>query len=274
MSIIKDKLKNAFFSLPTQSKIELYRQLYLGKMPLVSGLWAWCRRKCAPQRNPLCDVFADYSERPGVYTAAQLIERLASFDEVSFDIFDTLLFRRVEKPTDVFFLVEQRLSVSGFGQYRAECERLARQKKHKKCGSWEVSFAEIYAQMTAYSAEQKKEFQQAELSIEAEQMFANPVMKELAESLTARGVKLIVISDMYLDGETLSQLLCNCGFPPFSRIYVSSKEGVSKSEGALFRRVFELEHWAGKQIAHIGDNFHSDVMMGKSRVSKAIHYLR
>lgn len=274
MSGVKDKLKSAFFSLPTQSKMKLYRRLYQGKAPLCLGLWEWCQWKCAPQRDTLHDVFVDYSEIPGVYTSAQLIDHLSSFDEVSFDIFDTLLFRRVEKPADVFSLVEQRLSVPGFAQYRVECEWHARQEKHRKCGSWEVSFAEIYAQMTAYSTEQRTQRQQVELTVEQEQLVANPVMKELAEGLTARGVRLIAISDMYLDGETLTRLLKGCGYPPFERVYSSSEEGVSKSEGALFRRVCEREHWQGKQIAHIGDNFHSDVMMGTAHVRKAIHYLR
>lgn len=271
---IKVALKNAFFSLPTSSKITLYRRLYHGKTPLFSALAEWYKCKFFSQQKELHDVFLDYSENSGVYDGRQLVDRLSTFDVVSFDIFDTLLFRRVEKPTDVFTLVEQRTGTAGFGRYRAECEWLARQKKHEKWGSWEVSFAEIYAQMTAYSAEQKNELQQAELCIEAEQLFANPVMKELAEGLTAHGVKLIVISDMYLDGETLSRFLRNCGFPLFSRIYVSSDEGVSKSEGVLFRRVFDSEHWEGKQIAHIGDNFDSDVRRPMGQGILGIHYIR
>jgi predicted HAD superfamily hydrolase len=52
------------------------------------------------------------------------------------------------------------------------------------------------------------------------------------------------------------------------------KKAVIKSRGNCSWRVRELEHWEGKHIAHIGDNFHSDVRMGKNWVEKTIHYLR
>jgi HAD superfamily hydrolase (TIGR01549 family) len=271
---IKSKLKDTFFLLPNQSKIKLYRRLYQGKTPLFSGLWEWCIWKCQPHREEPHDVFLDYSQTQGIYTVEKLIERMSFMDGVSFDIFDTLLFRRVKKPIDVFSQMEQRVGIPGFAAYRVESERKARQKKQEERGSMEVTLSEIYAQMTAYPVEQCLSMQQTELFIEKEQLFANPVMKELVEGLTARNIPLIAISDMYLDQETISQLLRSCGYPPFKRIYVSSEEGVSKSEGELFRRVRELEHWEGKHIAHIGDNFHSDVRMGKNWVEKTIHYLR
>lgn len=274
MSRLKERLRAAFFSLPNQSKIKLYRRLYQGKTPLLSGGWAWLQWKCRPQEKDTHDIFLDYSETPGVYTPQQLIERLATFDVVSFDIFDTLLFRRVNKPTDVFSLVEQRLSVPGFAQYRAESEWRARQEKHEKGGSWEVTFSEIYAQMSKYSAAQRTQLQQAELSIENEQLYPNPVMQQLVEELLAKGIAVFAISDMYFGQETLTQLLLHCGFPPFSRIYVSSEEGVSKSEGTLFKRVEELERWKRKRVAHIGDNFYSDVLRANENGIHGIHYLK
>lgn len=274
MSRIKGKLKNAFFSLPNRSKIKLYRRLYQGRTPLFSGPWEWCRWKCSPQSEEIHDVFLDYSESEGVYTVEQLTKRLSDLDGVSFDIFDTLLFRQVKKPTDVFTLVEQNTGVSGFSVHREQAEQRAREEQHRTGGGWEVTLHEIYAQMTAYSPEQRERFRQAELSAESDQLTANPLMKRLVEGLNELGIPLVVISDMYLDGNTLTTLLETCGFPPFKRLYVSSEERVGKSDGELFQRVRELEHWEGKEIAHIGDNFYSDVMMAKAHDILGIHYIQ
>lgn len=274
MPRIKYRLKNVFFSLPNRSKIKLYHHLYQGRTPLFAGLWECFRRKCRPQNKDLQDIFVDYSEGQGVYTAERLLERLSDFDGVSFDMFDTLLFRQVKKPTEVFSLVEQSTGVSGFALNREQAERRAREERHRTTGDWEVSLCEIYAQMTVYSLEQRECLRRTEISTEYDQLAANPLMKWLVEGLNERNIALVVISDMYLDGNILTKLLEICGFPPFKRIYVSSEERVGKRDGKLFQRVKELEHWGSKRIAHIGDNFHSDVKATKEYGILGIHYIK
>ena len=65
---------------------------------------------------------------------------------VTFDIFDTLIKRNVEKPEDVFKLVEahynlhNKNSIKKFTEYRIKAEREARIKSIKE----EVSLDEIY----------------------------------------------------------------------------------------------------------------------------------
>lgn len=274
MSKIKIGLKNAISSLPNRSKIKLYWRRYHEKMSLLSGLWEWIQWKCQPQKEDIHDAFLDYSEGQDICTVEQLIEMLSDFDVVSFDIFDTLLFRQVANPTDVFSLMEQRMGLSGFASYRKKAESEARQAQHEKNGSWEVSFPQIYERMTKYSREQRTELQKLELFLEKEQLFANPVMRQAVEGLYSKGITLLAISDMYLDSDTLSQLLQGCGFPVFQKIYVSSEAGVSKSDGRIFQRVSQLEHWQGKRIAHIGDNFYSDVRSPTEQGIMGIHYIR
>ena len=73
---------------------------------------------------------------------------------LSVDVFDTLLWRRVPKPTDVFLLVARRLAdrdglaghvdPRGFARLRLLAEAEARRRQRDLDGSVEVGLAEIY----------------------------------------------------------------------------------------------------------------------------------
>lgn len=272
MSNLKAMVKKEFDQLPAMSKIRLYRRFYRDKIPFLLGAWEWGRARLGMAEELSEDIFVDYSTHRGFYRADSVVDMLMRFDVVSFDLFDTVLFRKVN-PTDVFQLVEQRLEIVGFAQQREQAEWMARQKKYHLTGSWEVSFSEIYEALPHFTDEQKQQLQDAELAMEREQLVANPVMKQVIKRLQAHGKRVIAISDMYLDAAILKEFLQGCEIPFPDRIYVSSEFGVSKSDGRLFERVRELERLQDKTIVHIGDNFHSDVCMGKNYGINSIHYL-
>ena len=79
---------------------------------------------------------------------------------VSLDCFDTLIWRRVPKPTDLFWLLGQRLADLGllsrgttpqlFGYLRMAAEAKARRDKGAQHGTAEVNIADIYAQVPAH----------------------------------------------------------------------------------------------------------------------------
>ena len=57
---------------------------------------------------------------------AGIIKQIDNYDVVSFDIFDTLLKRNVEEPTDIFKYVEKKYNRLGFFDERIEAENKAR----------------------------------------------------------------------------------------------------------------------------------------------------
>ena len=59
----------------------------------------------------------------------RIIKEIENCDIVSFDIFDTLLKRNIENPTDVFRYMEKKYNKVGFFQKRIEAEQKARIKK-------------------------------------------------------------------------------------------------------------------------------------------------
>ena len=53
-------------------------------------------------------------------TPERLAERLSAYDIVSFDVFDTLLFRPFSSPEDLFYIVGQKLAYLDFRRLRIE----------------------------------------------------------------------------------------------------------------------------------------------------------
>lgn len=273
MPRLKEIIDREISRLPTLSKLRIYRQLYQGKAPVFLGVLEWSKAKLRMVEPALHDIFVDYGSENWLYEADGVVDLLLDFDVVSFDLFDTILFRKVDKPTDVFKLMEQELRLPGFARQRIEAEWTARQKKYRETGSYEVCLQEIYTAITMLAAVSQDEMITLELAIEAEQLIINPVMKDIVEKLQIAGKRLIAISDMYLDTVALKALLSGCGFLFTNEIYVSSEMGVSKSNGLLYSAVQQLETLRGKQIVHIGDNFYSDVYRGKGIIENCLQYI-
>lgn len=178
------------------------------------------------------------------------------YDVVSFDIFDTLVFRPFSNPADVFWLIGNELGIMDFRRIRIESEARARQKHLKKHGNTEVTLEEIWDELENVFEIDKKLGMQTELRIEKSLCFANPYMKKVWDKLVSSGKTVIVTTDMYLDRESIEEILQTQGFSGYSNLYVSSEYRQSKAAGDLYEVV--KRNFPGKTIFHIGDNTISD----------------
>lgn len=197
-----------------------------------------------------------------------LIDKLLQADVISFDVFDTLLFRPLQAPIDLFFELAHRLRYPGLKQLRIEAEALARRKKG---GNAEVTLKEIWFELERISGISATEGMETEFQIEMEFCRANPYFLQVIPHLRDQGVTMILCSDMYLDSEKILQLLHHCGFYGFHRCFVSCDYGVSKSTGALFDKI-KQSYGENRKYIHFGDNPISDVKMAQKKGFEAIHY--
>lgn len=177
-------------------------------------------------------------------------------DIISFDVFDTLIMRKVLYPTDVFSIVEKRESFPGFAKLRIEAERQLYEERRNP------TFAEIYEriqQISGISEKDRKNLQKLELSVEAELMVPRKKMLELFNSIRDRK-KIYLISDMYLPQTVIADLLKKCGYEGYEELYVSCEKKTSKSE-ALFEGYLKdrkRDGFEGADCLHIGDNEMAD----------------
>ena len=196
----------------------------------------------------------------------KLVDKLSSYEVISFDLFDTLLLRTVEKPSDVFFFVGAKLRYPNFEQIRMEGARKARDIKEKAFGHREVNLMEIWQVLEEEAGIDAKIGFRTELTVEKQICFANPyfakILPELVD-LQKRGKRLIAISDMYLSKEQLEALLIHVGIGDiFEEIFVSCDYGVSKSDGKLYE-IVKKEIGLGVRYIHVGDNHYGDVKQAK-----------
>ena len=200
-----------------------------------------------------------------------LAEELASYDVISFDVFDTLIFRPFSNPTDLFFLVGEKLEYPDFERIRVEIEKKAREKKLLEKENSEVTFDDIWSLMELETGIPKEEGKKCEWECELKYCFANPYMKKVLKVLHEKGKHVIAVSDMYLGKEYLRELLHECGMRFIDKIYVSCDCGKSKSNSVLFQ---ELKNIYGhdRTYVHVGDNEISDYKHAKENGFTAILY--
>lgn len=199
------------------------------------------------------------------------IEELSKYDVVSFDVFDTLILRCVEKPEDVFYAVQSALSYPGFKTVRKEAERKAREKRYQLYGDYEVSFEEIWNELSLLTGISGNTGMKAEWEAEQSFCYANPFFLNKVNKLRKRNLKIIICSDMYFNAEYIKKLLLAKGYPEFDAYYISSDYHKAKHDGKLYE---EIRKDFGENLTyiHIGDNLHSDIAQATKKKFASVHY--
>lgn len=221
--------------------------------PLSWGYLLWLNGRHRVFRRPIHLTLPEskFSHQPDI---SALIKRAQDADVISFDIFDTLVLRRVEHPTHVFDLVALRLGVTDYAIRRHEAEQHAR----TEVPAQEATIEEIYAAMHDITSAKRTEWMLQEWQAECDMCFGNEFWRPFFEWALAQGKTVVATSDNYWSSEKLRQLLATCGYHDFDAVFVSCEHRASKSTGALQRVVGA--HYAGKRVLHIGDNPAADTL--------------
>lgn len=196
---------------------------------------------------------------------------------ISFDIFDTLLFRKCGTPQAVFEKMGEHSDIldffdtaSTFVQYRLEAEKKARKELEN---NEEITLSDIYDQLPL-SKIQKKQFQKIELQYEKEQLIINPQIKRWINLAKKKGKTVLFISDMYLSLKQIEEIASD-SFTCKNNIsysFISSEYGLRKATGNLYTYIKDTLNLSFNRWAHIGDNERSDVWIPKNFGIKTLYY--
>ncbi|MCR4874250.1 MAG: HAD-IA family hydrolase [Clostridia bacterium] len=200
------------------------------------------------------------------YFAAGLLD----FDVISFDAFDTLVFRQLNQPADIFMLVGEKLGIFNFVNIRMQAEREVREQKLAQFSNNEVTIYEIYERVAYYTGIDAAKGVSVEIETELDMCYANPYMYRVFEIAKTMNKKIVITSNMYLPSEVMSKLLCKCGYEGIDEIFVSCDYDCSKTNGSLFRII--QSKYRGLSIVHIGDTYHIDVEGARMAGLEGRHY--
>ena len=266
----KPVIKKCYVSYKNKHSSFVKRMFYLFRLNFSYYI---LRNKKLSGYSRVVALYPDGSESSLSYREppVKLADKLSEYQAVSFDIFDTLIYRPFANPTDLFHIVGARTGLLNFADVRAGCEFRARQEKHKSSGTYEIDIDEIYDAVNYFAGSSFVFAKQYELEAESELCYANPYMKEVWDILKSRKIRLVVTSDMYLKREFLEELLRKNGFDGYEKLFVSNEYAKSKHEGDLYDIV--REYLACEKIAHVGDNMKSDVTSAEKHKFKGFLYL-
>lgn len=203
---------------------------------------------------------------------------------ISFDIFDTLLFRMVRKPDAVFDIVGRKAVELGvlpkhitpvvYRNLRKEAEKKARDKKKISDGSEEVFLNDIlsYLPVQEITVEQLVKL---EMKTEKEVCYLNPDIPEVFQYLQdEKKYKIILTSDMYFSKKQIQEILeaNEVSLELFDDIHVSSEIGKNKKSGELYQYLLEQYQCRPEEMVHIGDNYMSDVVNAQFLGIHTVYY--
>lgn len=179
---------------------------------------------------------------------------ISNHEYVSFDIFDTLIFRTVKEPEDVFRIVsETNTGLTDFYSLRIESEEKAREDLYPK----EVTIDDIYRYIEC-ELSIKEKYKLAEKNIEVDNCIPNPAMTELVKWCHKNEKHVIISTDMYLDRETIERILSKVSVT-YEKLYISGEIGCTKASGELFEYIIKDLNVQPDEIVHTGDNFINDI---------------
>lgn len=191
---------------------------------------------------------------------AQEIESLLDNidDEVkilSLDCFDTLVWRNVNMPTDIFYDLDiDNCSM----EMRVLAEKRARKALAFEKQKQEVTIGDIYANLFRGATEEDiASYIEKELAAEAKHCFAFTPIVNLIAAAKRCDMQVIIVSDTYLPQPLLRQLITDAAgqdvINNIDRVFCSCDYGVNKASGLFEHVLKELQVDPGT-IVHLGDN--------------------
>lgn len=219
------------------------------------------------------DIRASSPTLDAEMVAVEKFERAIRNNEIetiSFDLFDTLIARPVEVPSDAYhFLERESLKIShgvteDFARVRlnAEVETRARSTKG------EITLDEIYTQISDHyqiDASIIAAIKARELELEIALVEKRELGHRLWNVAMGSNRPVTIISDMYLPYETIEAMVIKTGYTGYKKLYVSSDYGVRKKEGQLYDIVIAEQKLKPSKHLHVGDNKAADVDQSQAR---------
>ena len=193
-------------------------------------------------------------------------KQLEKYEYISFDIFDTLIFRSVSNFQLIHQMVQQLYNekygdfLENYPKIRMDAEIRARSQP----GISEVTMEMIYHELNQYSSEIKKRLKELEEQCEIENCIPNLPMIDILLWCKAQKKKVIITTDMYLSRSVLNKVLKKIGVD-YDFLFISGEEGHTKRSGILFDIILKKLAISSSQIIHIGDDFNNDISMPQTR---------
>lgn len=204
------------------------------------------------------DIFAEVTRQNSNFfrlSESGLYKSILRHKKVSFDIFDTLLMRKISEPSDLFEVVERRagksgIYIQGYQEKRIHAEFIITQTSDN--GSPDID--EIYKKMGELYQLDKDILEAVkiiELQIFKEVLIPRVEMIELYQKVKVAEIPIYLVSDIYVPRGILEKILSSYGIEGYKELFLSCEYKTAK--GSRLFQIY-LENSAAGSAIHIGDN--------------------
>lgn len=230
-----------------------------------------------------------FSDKDFTARLADRLDRMLDGERIlSMDVFDTLVLRDNSSEITRFYEIGGKmadLATSHTGRDIAQVDAFVARHLGTKAtyrasgkirGCREGSLLEIHAtasRILTGGGEMSSPFVEAELEYESGRIEPNPFLVDYAARHRARGGRVVLLTDMYMHAEQVTQLLNLLGISPkeYDFLLSSADTKVSKASGGIFRNMQDEMQAAPGEFVHIGDSFRGDVAQPIRQGWQALH---
>lgn len=206
-------------------------------------------------------------------TESELQSMIDSHEVISFDIFDTLITRKILRPYNIFDIVERELKENNgidipFKEFRIQIEE---KLKHIV---FSPSFEQIYSELAIVlnlTEDIKNIIMGKEFEIEMRFLTPRKKMVDFFYYAIKHNKIVYLTSDMYLRKQYIEKLLKKAGIVGYIDIIISNENKKTKENGDLF--CYLKEKVNQKSILHVGDNYHADFVNAQKFGLSAYHIM-
>ena len=164
----------------------------------------------------------------------QLLEKIDSAKIVSFDMFDTLIYRIYDEPVDLFAHLGETWKCPDFKKDRILAEMKLRDEYNRQ-GIHEVTLSDIYDRL----GEKYQAFFKYEKQLEIMSCRTNGEMKAAFDYAKEKGKKVVISSDMYLPLDVIQEMLRLAGYTGYDKLFLSSETKRPKSTGEMYEDLLD-----------------------------------
>lgn len=170
-------------------------------------------------------------EKYGEISESMLKDEILKHDIISFDIFDVLLMRKILRKTDLFNIVEKRLSKEGIQIPNYRDIRLELEAQVLTEGGNIYDIYKKLANSTEITFETAEKALKTELAVDCNIICIRDKMKELLLFAVKSGKKVYLLADTYLSADFIKGILNKHGIIQYEDMFLSSEYHVTKAQG-------------------------------------------
>lgn len=209
-------------------------------------------------KNLLEDISVSYEfKNLSGNTKQRLFDMASNADVVSFDLFDTLVTRKVFTYTDVFSLIDLRLREKGICIPDFVSLRLYAEKELSKDNAPKLEqIYQFVLRKTGGNFITASELAKMEWEIDFTVMCARNVVCDIFCNFVSEGKQVVITTDSYYSEAQIKKILERFGLIGVDRVLISSEFGTSKTQ-----KLYEIltGEYPLKKILHIGDDELADI---------------